>query len=182
MYFFVSAQNVSGRIYKKLEALVACGNGNGCLNSRVGGRLSSICCSTLCHMNVFQFQNNLFKLKIKNKQVNEIIGRPFFQYIKVPPDPKFCALAVLDYLQSSVNEMCSLRSLCIFWSRFHCLVQKPSVPTSGFRNPPSPPFSVRSSPTSLFSKTSHALPIIILSSGRQCLFTCRGRPSNLIFQ
>ena len=45
IYFFVSAQNVSGRIYKKLEALVACGNGNGCLNSRVGGRLSSICCS-----------------------------------------------------------------------------------------------------------------------------------------
>lgn len=37
--FCVSAQNVSGRIYKKLEALVACGNGNNCLNSRIGGRL-----------------------------------------------------------------------------------------------------------------------------------------------
>ena len=63
IFFGVSAQNVSGIIYKKLEALVACGNGNSCLNSRVGGRLSSICCSVLCHMKVFPFQNNFNQIK-----------------------------------------------------------------------------------------------------------------------
>ena len=114
--------------------------------------------------------------------MSEIIGRPFFQYVKIPPDLSFGALAALDYLQFSINKMCSLWPLCIFWSRFLCLIQKPSVPTSRFRYPPSPPFSVRSSPTSLFPKPPTLSPSSSSHTGLQCLLTCRGRPSNLILQ
>ena len=57
--------------------------------------------------------------------MNEIIGRPFFQYVKIPPDLSFSALAALDYLQFSINEMGSLWPL-------HFLEQIPSPGTETF--------------------------------------------------
>lgn len=56
--FLVSAQSMSGRMYKKLEASVARGDGNRCLNSRVGGRLYSIPHWMLCHVNALPLGNH----------------------------------------------------------------------------------------------------------------------------